>query len=190
MKRFLTAFLALSLCAGAVLADDISIYADQLAEQCVLTTLVPPPGTNNVYVVHKFNLGSTASQFKVTDTSGLFATTQTFPAGYLTIGTWNTDLSIAYGGCVIGDHVVATLSFLWFGAPFNCGNQLVTGPAPTTPIPGEIAIVDCAQPSGNLEPASSGQLFFGPNGDICNPTHCGVNAATESTWGAVKALYN
>lgn len=187
MNRILLTVLAiLSLGIGAAQADDISVYADQFGQDCVLNTLVLPPGSNSTYIVHKFNAGSTAAQFKVNDTSGLFATTQTTP--YLALGTWNTDLSLAYGGCVTGDHVLMTLNFLWFGGPFNCGNQLVTVPAPTSPIPGSIAIVDCGNPA-HLETASGGQMFFGPDGEICNPTDCAVNAATESTWGAMKALY-
>ena len=187
MKRLLSVFLTLAISSVAAHADHIGIYSDQAGGSCYFSSLVPPPGSNNAYVIHRFNVGSTASQFKVIDTSGLFATTQTFPAGYLTIGTWNTDLSIAYGGCVIGDHVVATLSFLWFGAPVNCGQTLAVAPAPTSPIPGEVALVDCAQPSGNLETATAGTFFLTSG---CPSGPCDLGTPTEqSTWGAVKALY-
>lgn len=186
MKKVLMLALALTMCAGAASADHIGIYGDQAGGNCWLTGLVAPPGSNSFYVVHKLNVGSTASQFRVNDTSGLFATTQTFPAGYLTIGTWNTDLSIAYGGCVIGDHVVATLSFLWFGAPANCGQTLAIVPAPTSPIPGEVALVDCAVPSGNLETATAGTGYLLPG---CVTGSCDPNAATTSTWGQIKSLY-
>ncbi len=186
MKKVLMLALALTMCAGAASADHIGIYGDQAGGNCWLTGLVAPPGSNNFYVVHKLNVGSTASQFRVNDTSGLFATTQTFPAGYLTIGTWNTDLSIAYGGCVIGDHVVATLSFLWFGAPANCGQTLAIVPAPTSPVPGEVALVDCAVPSGNLETATAGTGYLLPG---CVTGSCDPNAAQTSTWGQIKSLY-
>jgi hypothetical protein len=187
MKRLITAAFLLSLCAGAAWSHDISIYADQLASECALRNLVPPPGQNSVYLVHKFNPGSTASQLKVNDTSGLFAASQTTP--YLSLGTWNTDLSFAYGGCVIGQHVLMTLNFFWFGQAMTCGNYLETTFAPTSPIPGEIAIVDCTEPAANLLPASGGRIFFGPQGDQCPGINCGVNAASEATWGSVKALY-
>jgi len=186
MKKVLMMALALTMCASAASADHIGVYGDNAGGACWLTGLVAPPGSNNFYVIHKFNVGSTASQFRVNDTSGLFATTQIFPAGYLTIGTWNTDLSIAYGGCVIGDHVVATLSFLWFGAPVNCGQTLAIVPAPTTPIPGEVALVDCAQPSGNLETATAGTGYLLPG---CVTGSCDPTAAQTSTWGQIKSLY-
>lgn len=186
MKRFLTVIFALAVCASVAQADHIGIYSDQAGAQCWFSSLVAPPGSNTAYVIHRFNVGSTASQFKVNDTSGLFATSQTFPAAYLTIGTWNTDLSIAYGGCVIGDHVVATLNFLWFGAPVNCGQTLAVAPAPTTPIPGEVALVDCAQPSGNLETATAGTFYLLAGcGDACDLG----TPAEESSWGKIKALY-
>ena len=187
MKRLITVLFLVSAFAPSAWAHDISTYADQSATECALTSLVTPPGINSVYIVHKFNPGSAASQFKVDDTSGLFATSQTTP--YLSLGTWNTDLSLAYGGCVVGAHVVMTLNFIWFGTPFTCANYLETVAAPTSAIPGVIAVVDCALPSGNLLPASGGKLFFGPNARDCPEINCGFNPVSESTWGGVKVLY-
>jgi hypothetical protein len=186
MKKVLMMALALTMCAGAASADHIGIYGDPAGNQCWLSTLSGPPASNNFYVVHKLNAGSTASQWKVNDTSGLFPTTQIAPAGYLTIGTWNTDMSIAYGGCVIGDHVILTLSFLWFGAPANCNQTLALVPAPTSPIPGEVALVDCAQPSGNLETATAGTGYNLPG---CVTGSCDPNATASTTWGQIKSLY-
>jgi hypothetical protein len=182
MKKMLLV-VSLLMIATAASADHIGVYGDLAGGQCWLSTLAAPPASNNLYVIHKFNTGSTAAQFKVEDTSGLFPTTQTYPPAYLTIGTWNTDLSVAYGGCVIGDHVVATLSFLWFGAPANCNQAVKVVPVPTSPISGQVALVDCAQPSGNLETATASGARMLPS---CG--NCAV-AAETSTWGSVKALY-
>jgi hypothetical protein len=187
MKKVLLMTLALMMCAGAAMADHIGIYADTDGLSCALTTLVSPPGNNAFYVIHKLNPGATAAQFKITDaTAGaLFATTQTTP--YLALGTWNTDWSLAYGGCIIGQHVLATLNFLWFGQPLTCNQTLSVDPAPTSPVPGAIALVDCANPA-NLKSASGGRAFAGPGNDQC-PAGCGEVATETTTWGSVKALY-
>lgn len=187
MKKVLLMTLALTMCAGAAMADHLGIYADQGGVSCALTTLVPPPGNNALYIVHKFNAGATASQFKVTDASSLFPTTQTTP--YLALGAWNSDQSLAYGGCVVGDHVIMTLNFLWFGTPVTCANTMEVTPAPTSPVPGAIAIVDCGQPSGSLETATGGRAYVGPGSNNC-PGGCNEPSATSSTtWGGIKALY-
>lgn len=188
MKKVLLMTLALTMCAGVAMADHLGIYSDQGGVSCALTTLVTPPGNNALYIVHKFNAGSTASQFKVMDTSTLFPTTQMTP--YLAIGTWNTDQSLAYGGCVVGDHVIMTLNFLFFGFPVpTCANTLEIVPAPTSPIGGAIALVDCAVPSGNLETATGGRAYVGPGSNNC-PGGCNEPSATsQTTWGGIKALY-
>lgn len=189
MRRLFWVLALVSLCAGAAWSHDIGLYADTNGFTCALTTLLLPPGNNAVYILHKFNPGSTASQFKVHDQSGLFAASQT--TTYLSLGTWNTDLSLAYGGCVIGEHVIMTLNFFWFGTPIvGCTSWMSTEAAPTSPIPGEIALVDCALPSGNLLAASGGVIHFGPQAGGCAAgIDCGANPVSESTWGSVKALY-
>jgi hypothetical protein len=189
MKKVLLMTLALTMCAGAAMADHIGIYADQAGMTCYLSGLVTPPGNNAMYIVHKLNPGSTAAQFKVTDATagGLFPTTQTTP--YLALGTWNTDWSLAYGGCVVNDHVLATLNFLWFGSPLACHQTLTIDPAPTSPVPGAVALVDCSVPDAQLKTASGGRAFAGVPEDSC-PASCNEPNATEnSTWGQVKALY-
>jgi hypothetical protein len=186
MKRFRIIIAVNLLSARIAHADDITTYADVTGTDCVLNTVpVGPPGFS-VYVIHKFNAGAGAAQFKVNDTTGFFATSQTTIAG-LALGAWNVDWSIAYGAaCLTGDLHIATLNFLYFGGTtFTCQNSLETMPAPTSPIPGVIAIVNCA---GEFEPATGGSLFFGPDGDACDFL-CGVNPVDEKTWGGIKAMY-
>lgn len=185
MKKILMMALALTMCASAASADHIGVYGDAEGNTCWLASLATPPAQNAFYVVHKLNTGSTASQFKVNDTSGLIAASQNTP--YLSIGTWNTDLSLAYGGCVIGNHVLITLNFFFFGGAPTCGNTLQIVPAPTTPVPGSVAIVDCAQPSGNLEPATAGTGYLLTN--CVTQGECDPNATASTTWGQIKSLY-
>lgn len=187
MKKVLMMTLALTMCASAAMAGHIGVYSDNAGASCALSALVAPPASNTAYVIHKFNSGTTAAQFKINDTSTLFATSQTTP--YLSIGTWNTDLALAYGACIIGDHVVLTLNFLWFGTPITgCANTLDVVPAPASPIPGAIAFVDCNSPS-NLVEGTGGRLFVGQTSTSCPAGGCDPTATSETTWGGIKALY-
>ena len=191
MTKPLLAALALLIIGNGAVADHISVYAHPAGICCRLETLAVPPAINTLYIVHKFNFnGAAASQFKVSDTSGLFATTQTTP--FLSIGLWNTDLSLSYGACLTGDILVMTLNFLWFGNPITgCNNQLVVVPAPTSAIPGEIATVECDFQT--LVPATGGRFVIDPTstcGGVCGDLEPCPPVATESrTWGGIKALY-
>ena len=186
MKPLIAFVMLVSSFSSIASAHHISVYADQVGAQCHLRNPVTPPGANNFYVIHKYNPGSTASQFRVADTTGLFFIQFTTP--FLMLGTWDADLSLAYGGCVVGDAALGTLMFLWFGTPIptGCANTLEILPAPTSPLPGYIALVDCATPSGNLLPASGGRAYF-------SAAECGFEcqklAVEATTWGGVKALY-
>ncbi len=187
MKKVLMMAMALTLCAGAASADHFGLYSDLAGTSCVLAAPPAGPPGFGVYVIHKFNAGGGASQFKVIDTTGFFATSQSTIAG-LQLGTWNTDWSIAYGNaCLTGDLNIATLNFLYFGSPLSCGNLLEIAPAPTSPVPGAISLVAC---DGSFEAATGGRMYFGPQGNTCvAPTGCDPNATAETTWGGVKALY-
>lgn len=185
MKKVLLMTLALMVCAMPALADHIGTYADVAGTSCVMTQFAPFPTPNNMYIVHKFNPGSTASQFKVNDTTGFIASSQVTP--YLSIGTWNVDLSLAYGGCVVGDHLLMTLSFFVVTPPATCGGTLDIVPAPTSPVPGAVALVDCATPSGNLKTATGGRMFFVAG--CIDPSACNPTGTLNTTWGGIKALY-
>lgn len=185
MKKVLLMALALTVCAMPALADHIGVYQDTGGTNCVMTQFLPFPTPNSMYIVHKFNPGSTASQWKVNDTSGFIAASQTTP--YLALGTWNIDQSLAYGGCVVGDHVLMTLNFFVVAPPGSCAPGLEIVPAPTSPLPGEVALVDCASPSGNLKPATGGRMYFF-NGCV-DPSACNPTGVSNKTWGGIKALY-
>jgi hypothetical protein len=179
--------LALTLCAGAAMADHIGVYSDADGNSCALLTLVPFPSTNAFYVIHKFNPGSTASQFKIQDTTGLLHASASSP--FLSIGDFYTDMSLAYGGCLQGQVLLGTLNFYLLGPQPTCSQNLEVIPAPGSPVPGAIAIVDCNLPSGNLKTATGGRAFAGPGSDQC-PAGCNEPLATsEATWGSIKALY-
>ncbi|HXV14281.1 MAG TPA: hypothetical protein VEC56_08740, partial [Candidatus Krumholzibacteria bacterium] len=156
MRKFLTVMIAV-VCAGSASADHIGLYRDPAGQYCALQSppVGPPPFA--LYVIHRFNAGASGSQFRVLDTTGFFATTQSTIGP--TLGTWNTDWSISYGGCLIGDLQIATLNFLYFGTPLLCTNWMGIHPAPTSAIVGEIIYANCAQ---EFETATGGRIWFGP----------------------------
>jgi hypothetical protein len=80
-----------------------------------------------------------------------------------------------------------TLAFFVVSPPANCNASLAIVPAPGSPIPGQVALVDCAVPSGNLKPATSGSMYFATG--CIDPAACNPTATASKTWGGVKALY-
>ena len=186
MKHVLRLVLALTVCADAARADVISLYADVESNDCTLNVLVSPPGINTLYVVHWLNGGAIGAEFTIDDNSGLVPVSQTTP--YLWIGSWYTGISIVYGGCVAGDHVIGTLNYLWLETPTTCENSLLVVAYPNEQT---VIVYDCSQPYIR-ETAYSRYTSVGPDADSCDVfggcCQC-VIPTSETTWGAVKALY-
>ncbi len=190
MKKILLMTLALTVCAGATMADHFGLCTDEAGTDCTLSTLVGPPANNTFYVIHHFNAnGATAAQFKINDLSGLFAASQ--QTTFLAIGTWNTDLSLAYGSCLLGDIIAIQLNFFWFGNPISgCNNTLEVAAAPTSPLPGEIATVECDFETVTSATGGSGWVSTDGSAENCPVSCCNsVNPTQENTWGGIKALY-
>ncbi len=182
MRKLLTITLALTMCAGAAFGSAVGVYTDQAGGDCTLNA--PVPGLVNLYVVQKFNTGSTAVKFKVTDTLGWTPLSQSPAPGYLAISPqgWFVDVEIAFA-CVVGEHVLGTLGYFYQGTPLSCANGLAIDPTANSPIPGQVVAVDCTTPFGNIVPATGADLYAN---DTCGT--CIVGTA-ESTWGSIKALY-
>lgn len=185
MRKFVLTILALVAMAAPAAAQlgDISTYADQPGSSCTIVDNQPFAFIES-YLIHKNTGGATASQFAITSTGG--STLQLIQIivdpTMLSLGDQN-DLSIAYGGCRTGDVYLANVRYIGSGTSTPCA-RLTLSAAPTSPIPGEVAMVDCALPSGNLAVPATGQAIINP--DIT--CQCDV-AVTETTWGAIKALY-
>jgi hypothetical protein len=182
MKRVLLIALALVMISGAAMADHIGIYNDQVASGC---TLVAPGGfvPYSIFVVHRFTVGATGSQFAVNDVSTQAATGFAALGGFLVIGNL-ADLSLAYGACLTGPDIPAVqLNYFAVGNPSPCGLVEII-PAPSGG--GNIKYTDC-----NFAeiPATGGQFWFN-SGTSCNDCDEPPTVATEeSTWGKVKSLY-
>ncbi|MCI0453041.1 MAG: hypothetical protein L0Z51_11770 [Candidatus Latescibacteria bacterium] len=185
MKRVFLAILSSSLFVDvAPRADTLVIRRDPVNYDCSLT--IAEPGPFSLYVVHIFNSGSTASHWWIDDSSGIMRTGVTLNAAYLSLGDPYADVQVAYGGCVLGDHVLFRLDYLAsvddVTAPCS---QVRIRPAPTSGIPGELAVLDC-----NLNFESANTAPFAINGPT-DPFECECPPlGTEpSTWGKVKSLY-
>lgn len=186
MKKFVLTVLALVVVASPAFAQfgDISGYADAAGTSCNIVDN-QPFAFIDVFFLHKNTSGATASQFTVTLTGGSTFTyiNSTEAPGMLRIGEANNDMSLAYGGCLTGDFLIVTVRYLGNGGSAACSRVTLT-PAPSTPIPGEVAMVDCSVPSGELRIPATGQAIINPN------VTCQCNVAVqETTWGGIKALY-
>lgn len=185
MKKFVLTVFALVVIAGPAFAQggDISGYADAAGTNCNIGDTLPFAFVD-VFFLHKHTGGATAAQFTVTLTGGstFIYISSTEAPGMLRIGDANNDMALAYGACLTGDFLIATVRYLGNGTSAACSRVTLT-PAPASPIPGEIATVDCASPS-NLVVTGHGQAIINPNGT------CSCNVAVfEKTWGGIKALY-
>lgn len=178
MKKVLLLALGVVLAANVAFADHIGIYSDTGATSC--TAVIPAAfAPYSVYVVHKFTAGTTGTRFKVVDTSTLFQAGATSLYAFLGTSPYS-GVSVAYGGCQVGQVTAFTLTFLWFNSPIVCGKLEVVADTPFVP---NIQVTDC---NFVENAATGGQFFFFPNGTCVN---CNEVATEETTWGTIKALY-
>jgi hypothetical protein len=179
MKRLLTLVVGLGLCASAASAAVIGVFGENQGLTCYL---VPTPGLVNIYILEKYSVGSLASEFKVDDQSGMTHIADVTTSPFLTIGDYRTGISVAYTDCVVGDFVIATMTYFYSGTPvLTCSNHLdiVEDPTPAPPV---LGVVDCGY---NLLPAHGEGLSLG--GPACGACQFAVKTGT---WGSVKALYH
>lgn len=107
MKKVLMLTMCLTLCAGAAMADHIGLYAENTGLNCFKGVWAPDGLSNNVFIIQKFNTGSTASEFKVMDTSNAPFTGMIVTAGYLATATDPfSGVSVAYQACIISSSVI------------------------------------------------------------------------------------
>lgn len=184
MKKFVLTVAILALCASPVFAQTGSpgFYADAPGTSCNIT--VPTLTPFNVYVVHKSTGGATGSQWLFNPSGvdpGLTAigSGSAGPAAPLVIGSPETGISFAYGGCVTGDLHIWTFNFFSAaGVPACTYLELLHDPAALTP---GVLSIDCTFAEITVDP---GEGIMNANG-TCD---C-VVSAKRSTWGKVKSLY-
>ena len=164
-------------------AGTIDLFSDPVGGSCIIADHEPGPLT--IYVLHRNTEAVAAAQFAVVGDPGFTASflSMTVPSNFLFIGT-PEDLSIAYQGCLSGSFLIATLTYQGYGTSTACSHVWVR-PAPTSPIPGEIAVLD--ECSFHLAVGATWGPLVVNYLNQC-PAWCIV--ATEPTsWGKIKALY-
>jgi hypothetical protein len=157
--------------------------------------LMSVPGIRTVYVRESFNFGSTAARFKLGLEPGSTWTyvseTHPFPS---TLGNTQTGISVCYGSCLVGNILIASVTYMSYGTDQNCSKVLIQ-PHPDAET---VEIMKC---DGNPNAAYSRDLYIETSAGFCGcpdahlipgiAKHFGCTpVATEnSTWGAIKALY-
>jgi hypothetical protein len=161
----------------------LGIFSDMNGWGCMVDDVAP--GFIATYVIHQNVGGATAVQFRVATEQGFTGVYSSHQegSGFLGIGLPPEDYSVAYGGCIDGTFLVATIIYQGFGTSTAC-SHIEVAPAPTSPLPGEIVAADCNFQYLRL-PA---YRFLEVNHQEACPL-CYVNAVEPSTWGRVKALY-
>jgi len=184
MKKFVLTVAILALCASPVFAQVGSpgFFADAAGTSCNIA--VPTGVPFNVYVVHKSVAGATGGQWLFNPSTvdpGLtpIGSGSAGPAAPLVIGSPETGISFAYGGCVTGDLHIWTFNFFSVGGVPPC-TYLQILPDPSTVTPGVLTI-DCTFAEIPVDP---GEGILNANG-TCD---C-VVSSKQSTWGKVKSLY-
>ncbi len=183
MKKFVLTILAIVFAASPVLAEDIGVYGDQAGLDCNITDTA---GLKEIFLLLKHNNGATAVKFILNQDPGITFSylSETVVPGFLAIGNAMTGngIEVAFP-CQVGDVYFMKISFFASGTSTACSYFSIL-PAANSPLPGEVVIVDCASPFGNILAVPGGQAIVNPNGTC----PCDV-AASEATWGAIKALY-
>ena len=186
IKRSLLIAFCLVLCASTAFAQrglgSIDVFTDLTSFSCDFTD------TGGLLQVHVFvthaNDGTTAAQWmmKIPSAWTYLGTTSPFQT---VIGDPLNGISIAYGQCLTGDFLIATVNFLGDGGSPVCSHIRIV-PDPTAPS-GLIEIVDCqTEPEKWLfYPLGVGVV----NGDARCPCGGWPWPVQETTWGKVKALY-
>jgi len=185
MKRVVVLSFLLVIAASTVFAQagGINLFSSPAGVSCDLVQ--PPPGLWSVYAVHVLTAGATASQWMAPIPPCLvgaatiwLSDTPVFP---VTIGNSQNGVAIGYGVCLASPiHILTINLFAQLPAPACCLWPVIPDPAVPS---GQIEVVDCG-----------GALLYGTGGSaVVNPDPtCGCVpplATEETTWGALKAIY-
>ena len=194
--------MAMAICALVVSVPraqtEIEASATRNNSTCVLA--YNRPGLYNVYIRLTFNSGAAAARFRLEPGPGISMAYVSESSPYSSVGFAFAGISVCFGGCVTGDALIATVTFLTFGTDTPCSELRVV------PHPGAqtVEVLKC---NGSTVAAYAQGLAIAPP-DIegfpifceCPTPHlfpgtpmpfdCTPPVAVEpTTWGRVKALY-
>ncbi|HEX6790240.1 MAG TPA: hypothetical protein VF247_02930 [Candidatus Krumholzibacteria bacterium] len=168
-KRFLLVVTLVVCFALPASGEHIGIYQDEFGYGCSL-----PTGFNmTAAVVLKYAPFTTGVRFRIEPPAGTSIAAFTTP--YITIGSLDTDMSLAFGQCIdnTGSISLGTITANW-----------TAGTAWVRPALGQTIIMktDC---NFNELPIYGCYAFIGTPGLCCED----IIATESSTWGKVKSLY-
>ncbi len=182
MKKIILLTLVIMICASIAYgqAGYIGLYMDPIYTLCDILDVAP--ALVPVYAVHKACPGAVASQWKVMPGGGFNCTyTGEIVALPTSIGSTQSGISIAYGGCLPSDILLVTINYFCMGASPPCASLTVV-PDPAAPS-GTIEVIDCFY----VKLVGGGGIFYmNPDGS-CD---CRWTPVKDSSWGQIKALYN
>jgi len=152
------------------------------------------PKVQTLAVLHN-SWGTVASRFKIEAGPGVTMTYLSETHNFaMTSGNTQSGISICYNECLLGDVIVASMSYMGYGTSENCGQLNVV------PYPGS-QTVEAVRCDGLAVQALAWDLyvFNSFSGCGCPEAHsfegvpqqfgCSPLLVRNSTWGAIKALY-
>ncbi|NIO28521.1 MAG: hypothetical protein GTO29_08210 [Candidatus Latescibacteria bacterium] len=184
MKRVLLLAVFSILIGSVVTAQpgSIGLFADPGGTTC---DVYDEPGTVTVYVLHLSSPGATGSCFRVDWLSWgvtMMYMCETVTPPYLSIGSSDAGIAIAYGSCVVSPHMILAIQFCALGTTPPCSYIQVVADTTYYDVPG-IWVRDCGTPPSTLR-ARGGDAVINPDATC----YCDV-PVEETSWGRVKLLY-
>jgi hypothetical protein len=181
--------------AQAQIEGEIAVSAAPGYVDCLI--LDTGPGVRTIYVIHTFNMGATASRFRIAAGPGMtmtyLAEDHLFP---MTAGNTQDGISVCYGSggvpaCLADDQVLVAIHYMAYGTSTPCSKILVT-PHPSAqsveamncsfnPVRTWVQDLNVGGSCGCSVRSYSGTT---PQRFDCNP-----NPVEPTTWGRIKALY-
>lgn len=143
-----------------------------------------PPGLLALYVVHHAPVQAAGSRFRLEPSADLTMVYQseTLHLGYAQ-GNLRDGVEIHYGTCLQGDYLVATVIYLADGNSAPC-SYVTVAPHPDV-ASGEPEVWNCAE---GWVPDGFVTKIYVVKGGNC-PGWCFASPTENTTWGAIKALY-
>jgi hypothetical protein len=192
LSRTLLVFL---ICFGAaawvpryVGATTLSLSADYFQYFCLADD---GPGLVTVHVLIEFNIGTTATRFRIQQspevTWSYISETPSFPTF---LGNTQTGITMCFDPCLQFSAEIIAIQYMAYGTSTRCagGVSIVPHPAAET-----VEVIEC---DGSASAAFTRSLVIGCE---CPSSHkypgtaqvfdCTPLATRVTTWGAVKALY-
>ena len=181
MKKIVLVSIALlALTSAFAQAEVILVWADAGFTTCNYDN---PVALATVYVTHENVVGTTASQYSLTENSGTLTWIADVNQFTLSLGTSQTGYAVSYGGCLSGPIHVQNVLYSVAGTPAPC-TGITVEPDPNA-LTGEIEGVDCGTPRVKTFPNASFMSFNTDGSCVCGE----IVPVEETSWGKLKALY-